>query len=262
MTNASLVVTMPNSETSGIRIDPAVTASSLRRACFTQQRKSPYVETSAFQQRSNEAVIQCAISGCTVVNSVIWTVISIGLFNSGRYWYWVSEPSRVARMRSCYLRYSAYRFPFSSSSLCFIVPGSRYSILPFARVFQLCGVPRYLRFRRKFPANSRWWALREAVYNPSFAGGDARRRGAMQRVMQDHEEELLENRELTDEVAASDPLNNIDQFIDSRCVCEPPEGVEPDENSDTCINPGPELPAQAENELAAETATKGRASTR
>jgi hypothetical protein len=250
MTNASLVATMPNSETSSIRIDPAVSTdhvslNSVNPLLWKRQHfsKGPMKQLFA------------------VVNSVMWTLISIGLFDPGRCWYWVSEPSRVARMRSCCLRYSAHRFPFSSSSLCSRVPGSRCCFLPFSRVFQFCGV-RPTALPALSPKVPREFSLREAVYNPSFAGGDARRRGAMPRVMQDHEEQLHENRELTDEVAASDPLNNIDQFIDSRCVCEPPEGVEPDENLDTCTNPGPELPAQAENELAAETATKGRASTR
>jgi hypothetical protein len=65
----------------------------------SRQRKSLGAETapSPFEERANDAIVQCIISGCTVANSVIWLSVVMGLFVTGHYSqrdrYWVRTNS-------------------------------------------------------------------------------------------------------------------------------------------------------------------------
>jgi hypothetical protein len=64
-------------------------------ASVQQRRPSRSTSFSSIQKHANETIVQCVLSGCTFVNSVIWTNVLYGLLLAGKSWqrdrYWVRK---------------------------------------------------------------------------------------------------------------------------------------------------------------------------
>jgi hypothetical protein len=74
-----------------------------------RRTKSRGLETasSEFEERANDAIVQCIISSCTVANSVIWLSVIVGLGVTGRYSrhdrFWVRRGGRFIASRDIVL---------------------------------------------------------------------------------------------------------------------------------------------------------------
>jgi hypothetical protein len=107
---ASSPVSIPDA--SSILVDRAVNAPlapapfNLRASIVSAFRPNAKTTVApAFHQSTSEAVVQCVISGCTFVNSVLWTNVALGFFvtfeNDHRDLYWVRERLVVFGTASC-----------------------------------------------------------------------------------------------------------------------------------------------------------------